>query len=597
MLTLFEQAKVTVRMPRVVLSFSLAFLLLIGVTVLSRLTYVKTLDHASRAEHSGNIIKLFDKIDVQLRSAEIFTPTYENSIAKNLYKIYKADMDSVLSTLSRLRTLVRGNRQQTIYADSLEIIIRPQLPVLRQKNMVEIILTEGMHRFQDLEQAHRIIRDGLALEEAQLAASKSVVSNANRLSNILALALSGLALLLFLGTFFSQFYLSRQSQWLEGFLESVLNTSQNGLVYCKALRRHKAITDFTVVYANRASRELLGAEPKTIIGKTWSQLEAFRSPQLFTACTDAVASGRETELEHSVKDGASERSFALSIARLKDGVTISFYENTEIKKTAQELKKNIAALELSNKELEEYAYAASHDLQEPLRKIKTFSGFLQERQSDRLDGKGREQLRKIVEATERMSLLIKDLLHFSGLRSMEAGFEPTDLNEILDNVLQDLEVLIAQTHTIVTHEKLPEIDAIPVQMHQLFYNLVNNSLKFAKRELPLHLDVGCKLVRGTEVRDVPGLAPETDYHEIIFSDNGIGFSQQYARQIFGLFKRLHDKNQYAGSGIGLALCKKVVVNHNGIIAANGKEGVGAQFYIYLPVRGDLKTGTARLENE
>ena len=231
--------------------------------------------------------------------------------------------------------------------------------------------------------------------------------------------------------------------------------------------------------------------------------------------------------------------------------------------------------------MEEYAYAASHDLQEPLRKIKTFGSFLRDTQYERFDEKGRQHLEKILQSADRMSLLIKDLLSFSGLKTKEK-FELADLGAIFENVLQDMEVFIEQKKAIITHDPLPEIEAIPVHINQLFYNLVNNSLKFSKEEIPLHLDVSCKLLSAEETKYIAGLDPSIAYYEIVFSDNGIGFNQDYATQIFGLFKRLNDKTSYAGSGIGLALCKKVVINHGGLILANGKEGVGAQFYIYLP---------------
>jgi two-component system CheB/CheR fusion protein len=266
---------------------------------------------------------------------------------------------------------------------------------------------------------------------------------------------------------------------------------------------------------------------------------------------------------------------------LDDGITVAFHDIADIKHYEEELKTNIAALEQSNHELEEYAYAASHDLQEPLRKIKTFGSILQETGRDKLDEKGRLQLEKILQSADRMSLLIKDLLSYSSLKTKDE-FELTDLDEILKNVLEDMEVLIEQKKAVVTHDPLPEIDAIPVQINQLFYNLVNNSLKFSKDDLPLRLDIACKQLTAEEANYIPGLDSSSKWYEIIFSDNGIGFNQDYASQIFGLFKRLNDKTYYSGSGIGLALCKKVVVNHGGVIMANGKEDVGAQFYIYLP---------------
>ena len=567
-------------MRKIVLPFSIAFVLLLAVFVLNRFTYTNTQKFTSSTNHSHRVILLYQKVGAELRGAIIYSVVYERSAAANLYAVYKADADSMQHTLAVLRKEIGDRQQQVVIVDSLNSLVGRHIGVLKQKNMVELLQANETWRINELLAIHRLIERGLRLEQNLLTQRKESLDRSNELYNTLTVLLAAFALGIVIATFFSQFYLSRKSQWLEGFLESVLNTSQNGILYCKAVRKKQALVDFKLVYANKASRDLLGTDPKSFSGKRWSEIPAFNNSSLFTACADTIATHRDAELEYV--DPGSERSFALSIAKLKDGVTVSFYENTDIKRTAQQLTQNITALEQTNRELEEYAYAASHDLQEPLRKIKTFGMFLKDTQYNRLDEKGQQQLDKIVQATERMTMLIKDLLSFSGLKTKDHEFEPVDLNEILENVLQDLEVMISQNHAIITHEKLPELYAIPVQMNQLFYNLVNNSLKFAKADLPLHLDISCKPVRGKDVIDVSGLVADADYYEIIFSDNGIGFNQQYAKQIFELFKRLHDKARYAGSGIGLSLCKKVVTNHNGVMTANGKEGVGAQFYIYLP---------------
>jgi signal transduction histidine kinase len=580
-------------MRKIILSFSVAFVLLLAVFVLNRVTYNKTKNFTYWTDHSRRIINLYSKLGSELRGAVLFSPVYSQSAAGDLYAIYKADEDSMMTTLLRLQHEVRDLKDQKVIADSLLFLTKRHIAVLQEKTVDELINAGEGWRFAELVKIHQLIERGLAMEETLLAQRRANLDSSNRQYNTFTMLLAIFALAIIISTFFSQFYLSKKSKWLEGFLESILNTSQNGILHCRAIRNKDAVVDFKLVYANKASSDLLGADPKTFTGKRWSEIPAFKDAVLFTACVNVIATQQETELEHLQTMEGREKSFALSVAKLKDGVTISFYEDTDIKRTAQELKRNITALEQTNRELEEYAYAASHDLQEPLRKIKTFGVFLKDTQYNRLDEKGRQQLDKNVQATERMTMLIKDLLSFSGLKTKDEEFEPTDLNEILENVLQDLDVMIAHKHAIITHEKLPEIYPIPVQINQLFYNLVNNSLKFSRADLPLHLDVSCRLVNGKDVADVAGLNAEDTYHEIIFSDNGIGFNQHYAKQIFELFKRLHDKGRYAGSGIGLSLCKKVVANHNGVIVANGKEGVGAQFYIYLPQSKSVKDGAVQ----
>ncbi|HEX8316069.1 MAG TPA: ATP-binding protein, partial [Flavisolibacter sp.] len=454
----------------------------------------------------------------------------------------------------------------------------------------------GLKPLEDLSRAHILIRKGLRVEEAKLKSKREGLVSANRQNNLFTLILSVLAILIVTATFLNQFLLSRKSQWLEGFLESILNTTQNGIVYYRAVREGGKIVDFRVEYANEAIKTLLGVDPKTIIGKRLSRVDSFvRQEEIFAIYVKAVETDAPVQFEHLYRNNGSERWLYLSIKKMDDGITVAFHNIAELKRYEEELKKNIAALEQSNKELEEYAYAASHDLQEPLRKIRTFGGFLQDAQYEKLDEKGKHQLDKIIQATERMSLLIKDLLSFSSLKHKDQ-FITTDLNTIFANVLHDLEVMIEQKKAVITHDPLPEIEAIPVQINQLFYNLVNNALKFSKQDFAPHLDVSCKLVKAEEIKDIPGLEPSTSYFEIVFSDNGIGFNQEYAAQIFGLFKRLNDKNSYAGSGIGLSLCKRVVTNHGGVMLANGKEGVGAQFYIYLPPQQKVRV-TAPEEKE
>ena len=178
------------------------------------------------------------------------------------------------------------------------------------------------------------------------------------------------------------------------------------------------------------------------------------------------------------------------------------------------------------------------------------------------------------------------------MRKQDA-FTKVDLNKVLASVVQDLDLMINQKKVVIANEQLPVIEAIPLQMTQLFYNLINNSLKFSKIDTPINIQISCRLIDNKEKKQ--GFLT-SDYYEIIFRDNGIGFDNDYVDQIFGLFKRLNDKQSYPGSGIGLSLCKKVVDNHHGEIRAEGKEGVGAAFYVYLPVRQVGPSPSARDDN-
>jgi two-component system CheB/CheR fusion protein len=186
-----------------------------------------------------------------------------------------------------------------------------------------------------------------------------------------------------------------------------------------------------------------------------------------------------------------------------------------------------------------------------------------------------------------MSLLIRDVLSFSGL-NRESVFLKTDLNKILQNVIEDQEVLIEKKNERIIAEDLPPIHAIPLQMNQLFYNLLNNALKFSKSDQPLVFKIKSTNLSPEEVRKHKNLQIGHEYIKLEFSDNGQGFDESFSEHIFGLFKRLGNQQNIHGSGIGLALCRKVVDNHKGVIFARGRENAGASFIIILPVKQDIE---------
>jgi two-component system CheB/CheR fusion protein len=246
-------------------------------------------------------------------------------------------------------------------------------------------------------------------------------------------------------------------------------------------------------------------------------------------------------------------------------------------------------LERSNKELEQFAFVSSHDLQEPLRKIQTFAHMLYERNRDELNEQGRTYLDKMMSASKRMSKLINDLLNFSRLQRSEERFVPTDLNNILSNIENDFELLINQKQAVIHSEGLPVIEANPLEMNQLFYNLLGNALKFSKEDVSPEITLSSKRLSTEEIAENDKLIKDKEYYRIVVSDNGIGFSQQYAHKIFEIFQRLNTRSEYEGTGIGLALVHKIILNHQGIIYAESEEGVGSSFYMILPAT-QIKTG-------
>jgi signal transduction histidine kinase len=235
-------------------------------------------------------------------------------------------------------------------------------------------------------------------------------------------------------------------------------------------------------------------------------------------------------------------------------------------------------LERSNRDLEEFAYAASHDLQEPLRKIEAFGSLLAARFGDRLPEEGRDYLSRMQGAARRMRALIEDLLAFSRITTRARPFTAVDLRHTVDEVLCDLDAVVRDAGGRVTIGNLPQVHAEPVQMRQLLQNLIGNALKFRREGVAPVVQV---------YADTPSTAaPGGDGHttcRLVIEDNGIGFDEKYHDRIFGLFQRLHGRSEYTGTGIGLALCRKIVDRHRGTIVAHSKPGQGTRFEVTLPL--------------
>jgi two-component system, chemotaxis family, CheB/CheR fusion protein len=239
-------------------------------------------------------------------------------------------------------------------------------------------------------------------------------------------------------------------------------------------------------------------------------------------------------------------------------------------------------LEASNQNLSEFAYVASHDLQEPLRKIDTFSQQLKERNYGEQTEEVKRYLNKITDASKRMSRLIEDLLNYARLQNMEDAKVPTDLNKIVETVVSDFDLEISQSDATIEVGDLPTIQAIPMRMSQLFNNLLSNSLKFVQAGKKPMISIHSGSLAEEEKSKMESLNQQLDYYQIIFSDRGIGFNPEFSERIFNIFQRLNGRSEYEGTGIGLTICRKIVLNHHGAILANSKENEGSEFKIILP---------------
>jgi signal transduction histidine kinase len=260
--------------------------------------------------------------------------------------------------------------------------------------------------------------------------------------------------------------------------------------------------------------------------------------------------------------------------------------NKELAFQNEEKEKRAAELIIANKELLAFTYISSHDLQEPLRKIQTFVSIILGNET--LTVSGKYNFQRMQTAAGRMQQLIDDLLAFSRIATTELKFEKTDLNLIVEEVKAELKEIMQEKHATIEVSGLCIINVIAFQFRQLMYNLISNALKFSQPDSPSHIKITSRIVKGSKLSmenatlTLGRFSPEKNYCHITVKDNGIGFEPHFSERIFGVFQKLHGKEAYAGTGIGLAIVKKIIENHNGIIIASSQLNKGATFDIYFP---------------
>jgi PAS domain S-box-containing protein len=348
---------------------------------------------------------------------------------------------------------------------------------------------------------------------------------------------------------------------------------------------------------NKGAEKIKGYKAEEIVGKSFSVFYPAEDQKNRLPQTLLATAAREGKAIHEGwrvrKDGTKfwgsvvisalydESHKVIGFSKVTRDLTERKLADDYRKQYTEELQQKNTILEKMNKELESFAYVSSHDLQEPLRKITTFANRIMEKEYSALSETGKDYLNRMQEAAKRMKRLIQDLLEYSRTNTMERTFVRTDIKDLVEGVKKEFSEVLQEKSGAINIGPLCKLDVVPFQFRQLMENLIGNSLKFSVPGNPPQINVDSEVKTGSEL-NVDGLLPKQSYCHLWVTDNGIGFDPQYKDRIFEVFQRLNAREEFEGTGIGLAICKKIVENHNGVITADSTEGKGARFDIYIP---------------
>lgn len=354
-------------------------------------------------------------------------------------------------------------------------------------------------------------------------------------------------------------------------------------------------------YFNEAIYEFSGKTEEDLLTNGWlSIVHPDDRDENIKLWLQSINTGKDFIFEHRFRKSNGDYRWQLSraVAQRDDqgtilqwvGTSTDIHDQIKFQETLEDLvdarTKDLSILNIelqsSNQDLESFAYISSHDLQEPLRKIQTFISIILDSDYENLSDRGKSYFLRVESAAARMKNLITDLLTYSRTSAVDKDFEKVNLQELLEEIEGDFIETLEDKNGNITVESMPIVSGVSFQLSQLLVNLISNSIKFARDGVPPQIKISSKILSGSEINN-PNLYANQKYVEITLQDNGIGFSQEYASKIFEVFQRLHAKGTYDGTGIGLAICKKIVDKHHGLIAASSVPGEGATFTILLPL--------------
>ncbi|MBK9046870.1 MAG: CHASE3 domain-containing protein [Bacteroidetes bacterium] len=584
---------------RIFIVFGIALLITALLINLYRSSFEKLNENSSALVHSMNVLESIEELLSLMKDTEVGTRGYVITGDSAYLKPFLVAQNVLPLKIKELKLLTADNPVQQSYLDSIDNHIKQKN---ESQSFVVHLKTSGNLKFGSNEvmmesklsmDAIRSLCYKMKIEESNLRKIRDdEVRDSIGLTKVISTIFSIAAISIMVIALVSILLELRSRKKIQESLKSVLEATQHGIMSFKAVRDpvNFEIIDFEFIQSNKGGSDLVSIPSDELLGKRLlSVFPGNIEEGLFDAFKLVTENDTVFKTEKYYKHETIDKWLRIVAVKLGDGFTVTFEDISTEKQYEIQLENTIQELKRSNNELEQFAFVASHDLQEPLRKIQSFG--------DRLKIKSQEELRaesilyvdKMLSAANRMSNLIFDLLSFSRLAKNNDAMHETDLNQVMNEVLTDLEVVIQQKNAEISFPPLPVINAISTQIYQLFFNLIGNALKFSKADETPKIEITVTpFSRSIQDKHTPKSMLKIPFIKIEISDNGIGLDNTYSERIFEIFQRLHGKSEYQGTGIGLAICKRIVTNHNGNIYASGIPGTGTTFTVELPLDSRLK---------
>lgn len=595
--------------------FLAALIVLISVSLMTYRNLDNYMNEVKLVRHSSHVFRLVENVLSAVKDAEIGHRGYQLTRDTTYLSPYYSSVEKLPAMLHELDSLVEDNALQKRSVDTLQLLINNQYLIIRRILSNAERSSLYMDRYES-----KLLKDGKnnmikirttvsKIRELEEEIYTSRIATEAGYRNIAPFSLLAFTILSVFGVAFlfarvigalEQKRLAEvglkenlkvlenevtEKQFAQRTIQNILDHSLDGIMAFSSVRDEQGeIVDFKWIMANFISAQTLGRGKGDLTGKCLLEVVPdANNTGLFEIYKSVVNTGVSQQFEREFNLFGESKWFYMSAVKLDDGLIVTYTDVTEKNTAKEKLTRYAEELKRSNQDLEQFAYVASHDLQEPLRKIRAFGDRLAVRYEDKLDEVGAEYISRMQQASARMQKLIEDLLSFSRISSGHEQFARVDVTGVVNEVVDDIEGQILREKAKVGVKPIAEIQGDRGQIRRLFQNLISNAIKFHKTGALPVVEISGSVVTAAEAEKEFGvLLSESSYVRIVVKDNGIGFDEKYADKIFSIFQRLQGRAEYEGTGIGLAICRKIMTNHRGYIRARSVIGQGSEFILIFP---------------